>query len=485
MPPPAWALPAVLVATSLGPGLLVVGRFRWNPLEKLCTAVAMSLFATYLFALVRFILHLAPSAHIVFGWVCLACLVASLPTLRALLRARAVRWTLLAFAMLFAWVLALLALTRHYSGALTSGDWHIHYDKAVFFLSASPRDPAVAGMVLDRPPALNLIWSHVMAQVGTRFDTFQITAAYFATLAVLPCCLLAPALLRRENRRPHGRADPLLIAGLLALSPLFVQNATYTWTKLPSVFCVICGIALYRSGDRKRDVTRLAFALATLAFGCLIHFTAVPFALFVTLHYLARGRWREARWWRQSMVVGVCTLLVLGTWYGWTFARFGFAANVAANPSVRTASKGTAAANIARAAYNGVNTLVPYYVRRIGPLFTQRSTLGWVRDHAFLGYSANLFISVGALAGVLVAWLLWRDLAPVRRPTTSPLCTLGAIAIVISLMYIPPARDVLVYALPSAWLLFGGMGVLALVLASLCRNVHGRAVFAPEQRFWR
>jgi hypothetical protein len=176
---------------------------------------------------------------------------------------------------------------------------------------------------------------------------------------------------------------------------------------------------------------------------------------------------------------------VLGSWYGWTFARFGPAANVAANPSVRTASKGDEQANIARAAYNGVNTLVPYYIRRIGPLFTQRSTLGWVRDHAFLGYSANLFISVGSLAGVLVAWLLWRDLAPVRRPATSPLCTLGAIALVISLMYIPPARDVLVYALPSAWLLFGGMGVLALVLASLCRNLRGRAAFAPEQRFWR
>jgi hypothetical protein len=207
--------------------------------------------------------------------------------------------------------------------------------------------------------------------------------------------------------------------------------------------------------------------------------------MFVVLHYLARGQWRDARWWRRSVVVGVCTLLVLGSWYGWTFVRFGAGANVAANPSVRTASKGSVQANIARAAYNGVNTLVPYYVRRIGPLFTQRSTLGWVRDHAFLGYSANLFISAGSLAGVLAAWLLWRDLAPLRRPATSSLCTLGAIALVISLMYIPPARDVLVYALPSAWLLFCGMGALALLLASLCRNFRGRAVFAPEQRFWR
>jgi hypothetical protein len=382
-------------------------------------------------------------------------------------------------------VLALLALTRHYSGALTSGDWHIHYDKAVFFLNGSPDDASVAGMVLDRPPALNLIWSHVMALVGTRFDTFQITTACFATLALLPCRLLAPALLRRGHRRPRGRPDALLIAALLALSPLFVQNATYTWTKMPSVFCVVLGIALYRSGDRKRDTTRLALALATLAFGCLIHFTAVPFALFVMLHYLVRGQWRDARWWRRSVVVGVCTLLVLGSWYGWTFVRFGAGANVAANPSVRTASKGSVQANIARAAYNGVNTLVPYYVRRIGPLFTQRSTLGWVRDHAFLGYSANLFISAGSLAGVLAAWLLWRDLAPLRRPATSSLCTLGAIALVISLMYIPPARDVLVYALPSAWLLFCGMGALALLLASLCRNFRGRAVFAPEQCFWR
>jgi len=486
---PAWALPVVLptvlAATSLGPGLLVVRRLRWNPLEKLCAAVAISLFVTYLFALVRFVLQLPLASYGVFEWGCVACLIASVPTLRRLLRARSVRRALVAFVLLLAWVLALLALTRHYSGALTSGDWHIHYDKAAFFLNASPHDASVAGMVLDRPPALNLIWSHVMALVGRGFDLLQVTAAYFATLALLPCCLLAPALLRRGHRRSRGRPDALLIAALLALSPLFVQNATYTWTKMPSVFCVILGIALYRSGDRKRDTTRLAFALATLAFGCLIHFTAVPFALFVTLHYLARGQWRDARWWRRSMVVGVCTLLVLGSWYCWTFAHFGAAANFAANPSVRTASKGSVQANIARAAYNGVNTLVPYYVRRIGPLFTQHSTLGWVRDHAFLGYSANLFISVGSLAGVLVAWLLWRDLSPVRRAAMPPICALGAIATVLSLMYIPPARDVLIHALPDVWLLVVGMSALAFVLASFCGNIRGRVVFAPEQRFWR
>ena len=489
MTSPAWALPVVLpaaiVATSLGPGLLVVGRFRWNPLQTLCGAVAISLLVTYLFALARFTLHLPTALHAVFTCGCLACLIASVPTLRRLLRARSVRRSLLAAALLLAWVFALLALTRHYSGALTSTDWHVHYDKAVFFLNASPGDPSVAGMVLDRPPALNLIWGHVMALAGTRFDVFQLTASYFATLALLPCCLLAPALLRRGSRRRRGRPDALLIAALLALSPLFVQNATYTWTKMPSVFCVILGIALYRSGDRKRDTTRLAFAFATLAFGCLIHFTGVPFALFIGLHYLARGRWGEAGWWRQSVIVGVCTLAVLGSWYGWTFAHFGPAANIAANPSVRTASKGSVADNVTRAAFNGVNTLVPYYVRRIGSLFKQTNTLGWVRDHAFLGYSANLFFAVGSLAGLVVAGLLWRDLAPVRRPATSPLYALGAVAFVISLMYIPPARNVLVYALPSGWLLVTGMGVLTFVLASLCRNVHGRAGFAPEQRFWR
>jgi hypothetical protein len=340
-------------------------------------------------------------------------------------------------------------------------------------------------MLLDRPAALNLIWSHVMAQVGTRFDTFQLTCAFLATLTLLPCCLLAPALLRRGQRRPRGRPDPLLIAAFLALSPLFAQNVTYTWTKLPAVFCTSLGIALYLNGTRKRDPARLAAAFAVLALGCLVHFTAVPFALFVMLHHLARGRWREGRWWRQTAMIGLCGAAVLATWYGWTFVRFGPAANLAANPSLRTASRGSLEDNVARAAFNGVNTLVPYYVRRVGPLFAQRNALGYVRDHAFLGYSANLFITVGSLAGVLVTIVLWRDLAPVRRPATSPFCTLGAIAITVALMYVPPARNVLVHALPSVWLLALGMGTLALFLASICRNVHGRATFAPEQRFWR
>ena len=481
----AWVLlPALLVVTSLGPGLLCVRRFRGSALERLCLAVAISLFVTYLFTLVRFILQLPAWTHVAFSLACAVSLVLCLRDARRLLRSRSVRRTLLAYALLLLWTLMLLAMVRHYSGAFTSVDWHVHYDKAVFFARSSPSDPS-GGWLLDRPPGANLIWSHLIAQVGLRFDLFQVTCAFVATLTLLPCCLLAPALLGKKLPRPRGRPNPLLVAALLAVCPLFVQNATYTWTKLPAVFCTILGLSLYLKGMRRNDTTRLALAFACFAFGCLAHYTAVPFALFAMLHYLARGRWNSGRWWLRTAVIGLCGAGVLATWYGWTAVHFGVDANVASNPSVRAFGKGSIEDNVARAARNAVGTIVPHVFRKVGRWFPQPNRLGYVRDHAYTVYSGNIFATVGAAAGILVAYLLWRALAPLRPVRASSTCFAGGAVVAIGMMYVPPARNVLVHALPTPVMLGIGLLVIAAILGALCRNLRGRAAFSPQQRFWR
>ncbi len=484
-------LPAVLGVMSLGPGLLLVRGLRWNPLERLCVAVGASLFLTYLFALARFLLQLSVLAHTMFSAACAICLFLAMGELSRMARSRRARRTLIAYAGLLLWVVALLALVRHYSGALFAGDWHGHYRKAVFFLFSSSSDPSAAASLLDRPPALNLIWSHVMAQVGTRFDTLQLTHAFLATLTLLPCCLLAPALLGRGQRRPRGRTDPLLIASLLALCPLFVQNATYTWTKLPAVFCTVLAVALYVKGTLRADTTRLALSFTFFAFGCLMHFTAVPFAVFALLHYLARGPWTGARWWRQTALIGICGASVLATWYGWTAGRFGLAANFASHPTLHAAGRASVEDNVARAARNAVGTLVPHVFRDVGAWFAQPSALGYLRDHTFTLYSGNLFATMGSVGGLLVGYLLWRALAPKRNLSRSRSamrnagCLLGGAALAIGMMYVPPVRNVLVHALPSPALLAGGLVALAAALASFCRNVRDRAAFTSGQRFWR
>ncbi len=485
--PPALAIllfPLLLVVTSLGPGLLLVRRFRGSPLERLCLAVAISLFITYLFALARFVLQLPLWTHAAFSVACVACVIACWSDFRRLFQARSVRRTLLAYALLLSWVLVLLAMVRHYSGAFTSVDWHVHYDKAVSFVGSSPGDRSDGGL-LDRPPALNLIWSHVVAQVGTRFDVFQLTCAFFATLALLPCCLLAPALLGRNLPRPRGRPDPLVIAALLATCPMFIQNATYTWTKIPAVFCVVLALSLYLKGTRCDEGRRLTLSFACFAFGCLVHHTVVPYALFAMLHYLARGRWRSGRWLLRTAAIGLCGAGVLATWYGWTAVQFGVDANVTSNATVRAFGKMSAEDNVARAARNMVATLVPHVFRDVGTWFTQPNRLGYIRDHAITVYSGNLFAAVGAAAGVLAAYLLWRALTPMCGVRSSPACFVGGAVVALGMMYVPPARNVLVHALPGRAMLGLGLLATAMILGALCRDLRGRPAFTLEQRFWR
>ena len=93
---------------------------------------------------------------------------------------------------------------------------------------------------------------------------------------------MLPAFARRGSKRI------LILVGLLACSPMLMQNATYTWTKSLCSFYVIFGLWLYLAGLRKNEASRIVAAFISLAAGMLVHYAAGPYLIFVTAHLLGR-----------------------------------------------------------------------------------------------------------------------------------------------------------------------------------------------------
>jgi hypothetical protein len=471
-------LAGLLAVTSLAPGMLLVRRLRWNPLEKLCGAFAASLALVYLVALLAFWFHLANGFRWSYGAACLFAGLFCLRDVHRLFRTRPVRRTLTAFAIVLLWTLALLSLARHYAGGPWSRDWIVHYEKSLAFLAG----PHAGAQLLDRPPAMNLIWSYYLALAGRRFEHFQLVGLLLNTLIFLPCSLLAGAVFPRGGRRP------VIVAALFMLNPLFVQNVTYTWTKLFAGFYTVLGIGLYLAALRKRDPIRLAWALSALAFGCLVHFAAVPYAAFIVLHALLATAMRRGMSWRGAAGAIVCGALVLGTWYGWTLLAFGPRANAAANPTLSFFGKHSTFDNVQRVARNAINTIVPLPLRVSTPYYAQPSRWGHIRDHAFMAYEDNFILSMGSVGGMVAAWLTFRLLARRKAPKLNVTCAAGALVIVLALLAVPVVRDVVFVALPNVPLVVVAVAIATWALARACTNVRHRAGLAPlrpERRFWR
>jgi hypothetical protein len=485
----ALLLGGLLAVTSVGPGLLIVRKLRFNPLEKSCSAIALSLALVYLVALAAFVVHLGNAARWFYAVACVFATIVSFPDIRALLATRRARQMLLAFLVVLAWSLALLAFCRHYAGGTWSEDWIVHYRKSLGFLSLSRVE-------LDRPPAMNLIWSFYLALAGIRFENFQLAGTYLNTLIVLPCMLLAGAMVRRGSRRP------ILIAALFMLNPLFTVNATYTWTKLFAGFYSVLGVGFYLAAMRKRDPVRLAWSAGLLAVGCLVHFAGVPYAAFVAGHCLIMTRRRAFLWRRRSLkarprvvlasnaaiLAAGCGACVLASWYGWTLLTFGPQANVVANPTLDFFAKHSTFENAERVATNVVNTLVPLPLRMRGTWFVQPSRFGHVRDHAFMAYEDNLLVSMGCVGGIVAAWLAYLLL---RRPAAPPInyaCAAGALVLLLGVLAIPRVRDVFFVALPNVPLVIVASALVTYGLARICTNIRASAdplSLSPEQRFWR
>lgn len=398
-----------------GPGLLLIRRLRVSPLERWCIAVALSLLLVGLGGFAIFALGLPDGVRLLLAATAAGTSALAFPDLRRLLRRTQVRDAALGYAILLAWSIVLLAAVRSYSGGTWYGDWAEHHQRTLFFLGALPADFRFLDryLVTTRPPLMNALTAQLLWPVGARFELFQIASTALNLTVFFPCCLLAQRLAHRQRRSAF-----LLLTTLLALNPMFVQNATYSWTKLFAAAYVLLALACFLKSRCASGGARASIALASLSAACMVHWSAGPYALLlggsIALACVHARRWR-------ALAAGTLAVVAIaGPWFAWAAWSYGPEAAFGTTPTSLDARTRGAVEIIVAAAHNLWSTLVPHLLR-MPPGDAWAAVRGQLHDVAFLLYLPNLFFlmgSVGGLAasrlavGAAFAAIARRDLVP-------------------------------------------------------------------------
>lgn len=420
-----------------GPGLLLIRRLRVSPLERWCIAVALSLLIVGFGGFAIFALGLPNGARLLLAAAAAGMSALAFPDLRRLLRRTQVRDALLGYAFLLAWSIALLSAVRSYSGGTWYGDWAEHFQRTLFFLGALPAEFRFLDryLVTTRPPLMNALTAQLLWPVGARFELFQIASTALNLTVFFPACLLAQRLARRQRR-----ATLLLLTALLALDPMFVQNATYSWTKLFAAAYVLLALACFLKSWRAPGGARAVIALASLSAACMVHWSAGPYALLIGGSIALACV--HARRWRALAAGTLAVAAIAAPWFAWAAWSYGPEAAFGTTPTSLDARTRSAAEIVAAAGHNLWSTLVPHLLR-MPPGDAVTALRGQLRDVAFLLYLPNLFFLMGSVGGLAVARLAAgaafgafarRDLAPLLFWTT---LVTGAVVLGVAVVIAP------------------------------------------------
>jgi len=149
-------------------------------------------------------------------------------------------------------------------------------------------------------------------------------------------------------------------------------------------------------------------AFLSLAAGSLVHYSAGPYLVFVTLHYSCWLFWRRPNKWQEAVtIVLLCTILLL-TWFGWSLKTYGMETFVS-NTSV-TFSQKYEGNYATKAAGNLFDSIVPVALRKPSLLeaVEQPNSMANLRENAFLFYQSNMVFGMGLVGGPVVLYLLWK-----------------------------------------------------------------------------
>jgi hypothetical protein len=433
----------LFVLLSFGPGWWLAARLHATPAERLVASVALSWLALFL---AGWTVYVAALRHAWF-WGLPALAVAGLAAgwrpLRELWRDPEARELVLAQAVVTAWCVGWLALVASYSGGAWMGDWFGHWQRADFFLQRGPLDIRFNGFdaLTSRPPLANVVFGVGLALTRPDFAHYQLVLTFLGTLAFLPAALLARRFAPATG--PAQRVATIrVLAVLFLVSPMFVQNATFAWTKLHAAFFTLAALHfLLRAPSADFPRAGILFSV-TLAGALLTHYSAGPYALVFAAAWVAlgAGRWREAAWWKDTAVAAGAGFAVLATWFGWALAVYGPRGTFLTNTSV-TDQAATSGAQLATALLNVRDTLVPHFLRTVDPaLITQSSPWGAWRDWFFQLYQVNLVFIFGSLTwlAVLAALVVAaRSNAPRPRLAWSA----GIVAVILLGVMVHAGRD--------------------------------------------
>jgi hypothetical protein len=377
-------------------------------MEKLCGSIGLSLIILYLVTWLVFVGGTGTNARIpaaplaTTSVVCVVLGIVARRDILRLLRSFRIKHSLFGYGFLLVWTLLLLGMIRVYSGGGLYGDWLEHFQRSLFFFWRLPADTLVGNIypLPARPPLMNVVTAYFLGQTEDRFEFFQIAFTFLNLLIFLPCCLILPAI--AGPRRTHI----LPLVALVALNPVIMQNATYSWTKALAAFFVVLGLAFYLAAWRKHDQSRMVAAFLSLAAGSLVHYSTGPYVAFLTLHYVLWLFWRRPQKWREAATIFAVSTVLLLTWFAWSVKTYG-KVTFLSNTSV-TSSQSYHGSNVAKALANTYDSIVPALLRDRSLLdkFKQRNPLGRLRENAFLFYQTNMIFGMGLVGGPAVLYLL-------------------------------------------------------------------------------
>lgn len=429
---------------TLGLALPTVARLpNWEPALRLSTGVAaalivcaLSMFLVYDANLSRELLWALPAAAI-------SSLVFHRRTIRAFARDPALRTALLAWLAIAAGAMIAQALVISYSGGGWAVDWVEHYDRALFFVKGWPTDTLFLGAypLPSRPPVGNLIVAAFECVGGSSIAHYQVFATLLSSTAFLPALALA---WRFDSKGPRTRTA-LLITLFFLVSPVWMENVTFPWTKLPAVFFALLGIALIAPRDEP-DARPWRFHLGwlMLAVGFLVHYSIGPWivAALAGLTLQRRSEWRSRTFWRDYLVTGVlCGGLILSS-LSWSASHFGWKETLDSNTAIAGASTHGAAAQGSAILHNLYHTIVPHFFRSFDKgLINQHNALGMLRDQFFNLYQVNVLFLCGSAGLAALAWLLTR-----RERTRSPRRVFWTVTVFVAIVV-----GIAVHSPPDEW----------------------------------
>jgi hypothetical protein len=391
----------LILGVALGLSRPVVDRLGLSPAEGLVAGAAFSLVGAWGIAWAVFTCGAPLGAYWLIAAAAGAGLLAGRSGLARLAADPAARDLAAGQLIVTGWCVGWLSFVRNHSGGAWLGDWLEHWQRAHFFLREWPVDKPFFDIyqLPARPPLSNVLTAAFMRMTGTDYAHYQLIMAALCSLAYLPVGLLAG----RFGGRPAARMAALI----LMLSPLFVENATYPWTKLQAVFFVLAGLYFFL---RVRDRDALSGTAAVVCAVCLggavvTHYSAGPYVAVIAAAWIAIGFRRGwdsgfARTTAASAAAGAC---VLAPWFAWSVAKYGWAGTFLSNSTVSMAAK-YAGNPLAAMALNLRDSLIPPQVRGYsGRLLAQSSAWGALRDQCFLIYQLNPILALGCVGWAAVA----------------------------------------------------------------------------------
>jgi hypothetical protein len=383
------------------PFLPFLKRTAWRHDEKLTVAISLSILTLYLYSFAVYLLSVPTWSVYILVAIAVAFSLYRFADILRILRDERVRESIILWMVVNVWLLLFACLIKSYSGGEWYFDWLRHYQKSLVFFLQLP--PDVMPDLPSRPPLMNLIPTPFFALAGDDFPVYQQLYSLFNSLVLFPLLLL--------SRMLSGTNHRLLIpsAAVICCNPMFIQNATYSWTKLLTVFFILAALYFYIRGIQDNNRFCMPMTGMLLGLSLLTHYSAVPYFLAFAGHYTLYLFWKRRNCWRELFWFFGPGLLLFVTWIVWAVDTYGLEVTLTANTSYVDASKLGPWENIAKIGGNVFHTAVPHFLSGadLSPV-KQANGLGYLRDFTFLLYQTNLYFSFGSVGFAIIVLLLTR-----------------------------------------------------------------------------